>query len=162
MGERWQSREKRRPDSFWTRQTREGWWRDLPSVRNGPIVRRLYSQSVAAAHREVHIRCHSDDPRAREKLANLLFFCYSTCWSVFPNQTDLFKFDILKICRFSFLFFVFFGDSFISVDFLSAFWQTNNLSLVFHFTKIMFICWELFLSCVCGKTSHFPSFHTVC
>lgn len=105
MGERWQSREKHRPNSFWTRQTREGWWRDLPSVRNGPIVRRLYSQSVAAAHREVHTRCHGDDPRAREKLANLLSFRYSTYWSVFPNQTDLFKFDILKICRFSFLFF---------------------------------------------------------
>lgn len=161
MGERWQSREKRRPDSFWTRQTREGWWRDLPSVRNGPTVRRLYSQSVAAAHREVHTRCHGDDPRAREKLANLLFFRYSTCWSAFPNQTDLFKFDILKICRFSFWFFVFFWRQF-HLCWLPVSLLTNNLSLVFHFTKIMFICWELFLSCVCGKTSHFPSFHALC
>lgn len=119
------------PASQWqvsSRDRQEKEDRDLPPVRNGPIVCRLYSQSVAAAYSKVHPWCQGDDPRAREKLGNLKFVSYLTCWSASANQTDLFKFDI-KICRF----FFFFGDSFVSVDFLSASWQTNNnLSLVSH------------------------------
>lgn len=92
------------PASQWqvsSRDRQEKEDRDLPPVRNGPIVCRLYSQSVAAAYSKVHPWCQGDDPRAREKLGNLKFVSYLTCWSASANQTDLFKFDI-KICRFFF------------------------------------------------------------
>lgn len=87
MGKRWWWRKKCRPDSDkflakTARQTREGWRRDLPPVRNGPIVGCLYSQSVAAAHSEVHTRCHGDDPRARKKLQMVLSHVSLPDWPI--------------------------------------------------------------------------------
>lgn len=131
---------------FWLRQMREEWRRDLPPVRKGPIVRRLHSQSVAAAHSEFHTWCHSDDPRAAETLWNLRHFPFIQL--VDPCLLKGLIYWSLMIGKWVYSFCG--GESFVSVDFLSS--CSNDLSVVFQTTwksclhpkTSIFICWELF------------------